>query len=462
MISPLDSVLLGGLFRGSEEIAAEFSDSRRVTDLLDVEVALARAEATTGVIPRWAAEQIEAAATTMTVDYRSLGHATEASIVPTIALVKQLRSAVGPKAAPFVHRGATSQDIIDTATVLALRRATYRLAGQLKSVIATLAGLADEHRHTVMAGRTHGQHAVPITFGLKVTRWIVPLIRHLTRLRELTPRVFVVQFGGAAGTLSALGDRGSDVAEALSSELALGYTPPWHTERDAMIEYGSWLSLVTGSLAKMAQDVVLLAQTEIREVTESEDPSHGGSSTMPHKSNPVRSEMILVAARVNAALLSALHAAAVQEHERATHGWQVEWFVLPQMVALTHGALHHAAALSRALRINPDRMAHNIHAGGDMVLAEALSLEFARFIPVEDAQALVREAADNAAREHESLPSTARRLAAARRELDDLDWSRLGDASHHLGMSSRIVDAVLKDARKELSRSDFSKVPVDI
>ena len=377
MISLLDSAVFSELFGVDEGIAAAFSDTQRVADLIDVEVALARAEAAAGVIPASAADAIAAAADKLDVDVAALRRSVAGSGVPAIDLVRQLRAAVGPENASYVHRGATSQDIVDTATVLGLRRATTLIEGRLQEAIDALIDLADRHRNTVMAGRTHGQQASPITFGLKAANWLAPFARHRQRLRELKPRVFVVQFGGAAGTLAALGDRGSAVLEALARELDLGVAVPWHTQRDAIVEYGNWLALVADSFGKIGQDVVLLTQTEVAEVLESADSSRGTSSTMPHKANPIGSEMMVVAARAAGALLAALHASAIQEHERSTHGWQLEWFVLPQMIALTYGSARHAAEVARHLQVNAQRMRDNMSHAGDVVLAESLAFALA-------------------------------------------------------------------------------------
>ena len=311
MISVLDSALFGDLFCVDDRIATVFADRQRLADLLAVEVALARAEAAVGVIPTAAADAIAAAAAALEVDTAAIRRGAAASGVPAIELVRQLRRAVGPDNAGFVHRGATSQDIVDTAAILAIRRATALIEERLKEAIDALIALADRHKNTVMAGRTHGQQASPITFGLKAANWLAPLPRHWRRLAELKPRLLVVQFGGAAGTLAALGDRGPKVQEALARELDLGPAVPWHTQRDAIVEYGGWLALVAGSLGKMGQDLTLLAQTEVGEILESSDAARGGSSTMPHKANPIGSEMMVVAAQATAALLAALHAAAV-------------------------------------------------------------------------------------------------------------------------------------------------------
>ena len=448
MITLLDSEEFGDLFGVDERIAAAFADERRVRDLIDVEVALARAEASVGVIPASAAEAIAAAAATLHIDVAALRQSVASSGVPTIDLVRQLRLAVGPEIAGFVHRGATSQDIVDTAAVVGLRRVTTLIEERLKEAVAELIGLAERHRGTIMAGRTHGQQASPITFGLKAANWLAPLTRHWQRLSELKPRLFVVQFGGAAGTLASLGDRGPAVLSALARELDLGPAVPWHTQRDAIVEYGSWLALVAGSFGKIGQDVILLAQTEVAEVLESSDESRGGSSTMPHKTNPIGSEMMVVAARATGALLSALHASAIQEHERSTHGWPLEWLVLPQMVALSYGSARRAALIARDLQVDAPRMRENMHQAGDVALAESLSLTLAEKIALEEAQALVKRAANEARGSRESLVVAVRRAADARGLAAGIDWNRLSDPSAYLGASNELVDRILDEARR--------------
>jgi 3-carboxy-cis,cis-muconate cycloisomerase len=450
MISVLDSALFGDLFCVDDRIAAVFADRQRLADLLAVEVALARAEATVGVIPTAAADAIAAAAGALAIDTDAIRRGVAASGVPTIELVRQLRRAMGADHAGFVHRGATSQDIVDTAAILAIRRATALIEERLKEAIDALIALADRHKNTVMAGRTHGQQASPITFGLKAANWLAPLPRHRQRLAELKPRLLVVQFGGAAGTLAALDDRGPKVQEALARELDLGPAVPWHTQRDAIVEYGGWLALVAGSLGKMGQDLTLMAQTEVGEILESSDGVRGGSSTMPHKANPIGSEMMVVAAQATAALLSALHAAALQEHERSTHGWPLEWLVVPQMIALTYGGASHATVVARELTVNVARMRDNLRLDGGAALAESLALALAVTMPLEDAQALVRHAAIDRRGSSDSLVAAVRRAAASRGFEPAIDWDRLSDPSAYLGAAGEIVDRILEDAKQSV------------
>ncbi|MGH9818351.1 MAG: 3-carboxy-cis,cis-muconate cycloisomerase, partial [Candidatus Acidiferrales bacterium] len=354
------------------------SDDAFVRALVEVEIALARAEARVGVIPASAAEKLSKV-TADKVDITALTKGTVRSGFPIIALVQELRRQVKPDAAVYLHWGATTQDIMDTACVLQLRSAVELIRKRMVEIAHALRSLADKHRSTILAGRTHSQQALPITFGFKVAGWLAPLIRHADRLAEIQARLLVVQFGGAAGTLAALGDKGLAVKGEFARELDLGVTAmPWHAQRDNFVEFAGWLSLVTGSLAKMAQDIILMAQTEVAELGESGDEGRGGSSTMPQKSNPITSELIVAAARTNAALLSALHNGQIHEHERATHGWQVEWLTLPQMTILTGGVLKQAAYLAKNLQVDTDAMRTNIARANDVILAEAAVFALAR------------------------------------------------------------------------------------
>ena len=268
MISTLDSKIFGTLF-GDAEISQVLTDESYVRALVEVETALARAEARVGVIPQAAANQIANAADANRIDLEALARGTARSGFPIIALVQEIRKAVGGEAASYVHWGATTQDIMDTACVLQLRAAIKLYKERLKKLARHLSELADRHRVTVLAGRTHGQQALPVSFGLKVATWLAPLIRHAERRDEISPRLLVVQFGGAAGTLAALGDKGLAVMHGLADELRLGApVMPWHSQRDNLVEFAGWLSLLTGSLGKMAQDIILLAQTEVGEVSE--------------------------------------------------------------------------------------------------------------------------------------------------------------------------------------------------
>jgi 3-carboxy-cis,cis-muconate cycloisomerase len=448
-MTPLDSAIFAPLFSDSE-ITALFTDDAYVRALVEVEAALARAQAKVGVIPSPAAERITKARSDK-IDIGALSKGVIRSGFPIIALVEQLRKQAGAEAAPYVHWGATTQDIMDTACVLQIRAAIQMFKRGILELLHHLSELGERHRATVLAGRTHGQQALPITFGLKVAGWMAPIIRHAERIDEISPRLLVVQCGGGAGTLSALADKGLAVTQALAAELGLGVpVMSWHAQRDCVVEFAGWLSLVTGTLGKIAQDIILLAQTEVGEVAESGEQGRGGSSTMPQKSNPITSELILAAARTNASLLSALHQAQIQEHERATHGWQVEWLTVPQMMILTGGALKHAVYLVKNLQVNDIAMRANIARANDVILAEAAVFALARAMPRAKAEELVKTACGIAMAEGKPLIEVAKEMAALPQ--GTIDWEALSNPANYLGETEKIIDGVLQRAKELYSR----------
>src|SRR5262245_6083633 len=425
MTSTLNSKVFGTLF-GDAEISQVLTDESYVRALVEVETALARAEARVDVIPQAAVNQIANAADPNKTDLEALARGTARSGFPIIALVQEIRKAVGGEAASYVHWGPTTQDIMDTACVLQLRAAIKLYKERLKKLARHLSELADRHRVTVLAGRTHGQQALPVSFSLKVASWLAPLIRHDERRDEISPRLLVVQFGGAAGTLAALGDQGLAVMHGLADELRLGApVMPWHSQRDNLVAFAGWLSLLTGSLGKMAQDIILLAQAEVGAVAGAAEEGRGGSSTMPQNSNPITSELILAAARTNASSLSAVHQAQIQEHERATHGWQVEWLTLPQMSVLTGSALKHALYLAKNLQIDEQKMRENIMRAGDVILAEAVVFALAKAMPRAKADELVKRACSIAVSEGKPLVEVVRHLAKATIPDEAVDWQAL-------------------------------------
>jgi len=441
-ISPSDSSIFGSSF-GHPAVAAAFSDERCVEYMLRVESALALVLARQGLIPEPAAARIAQAASQVKVDLDRLQAETERAGFPVAELVRQLRSQAGGEAGEFVHWGATTQDILDTARVLQIQESLQPVELALAKLITRLAELADRHRGQLMVGRTHMQQALPITFGYKIATWLAPLLRHRQRLAELKPRLLVLQFGGAVGTLAAYGEHGPKVYEAMAQELGLALAAaPWHSQRDGFAELAGWLSLLTGSLAKLAQDVLLLNQSEIAEVREAADKSRGGSSTMPQKANPVVSEQILAAARANPALLSSIHYAMVHEHERGTHGLQLEWLSLPQMLTLAASALDKSVHLGENLVVDGRRMLANLEASQGTILAERFRNALAALIGRAQAEALVKEACQVALAEHRALGAVLRERTAV-----PLDWERLGDPNQYLGSLHWFVDRVLLQAR---------------
>lgn len=420
------------------EVAGLLDDAAQARAMVRVERALAVVEGRLGVIEPAAAAVIDQRLDGFAPDLAGLDRGTGEAGVPVPALVGQLRSRVGGEAAGFVHWGATSQDIIDTALVLQLREALALLGGRLTDVIAALSELADAHRATVAVARTRFQQAVPTSIGLKAAVWLAPLLRHRARLAELRPRLLVVQFGGAAGNLSALGDQGIAVMAGLAGELGLGCPAlPWHAQRDTLAELASWLALVTGSLGKFGLDLLLLAQSEVGEVREARG---GGSSTMPQKANPVLSEALLTLARRNATLLAGMFQAVPHALERDGAAWQLEWAVLPDMVETTAAALAHAGELARTVIVDPARARAVLDAALDLPLAEAVSFALAEQMPRARAQELVKQAAREATASGRKLLDV-----MAARDGAGIDWEQVRAQAEHPACNDALIDRVLAE-----------------
>ena len=345
-ISAFDSPLLSALL-GDDEVAGYFSVEADIRAMLAFESALASAQGAVGLIPAAAAARIAAICDEFSPDVASLAAGAARDGVVGPALIRLLRAKVGAPDDVHVHRGATSQDVVDTSLVLRLKPALGLLEARLRALTALLRELAVAQGTTKLMGRTRMHRALPIRAADKLRGWREPLERHIARLDELRPRLLVVQFGGPVGVRDDLGDKGAAIVAELARLLRLGAGPCWHVERDALAELAAWTSLVSGSLGKIGADVAIMAQNEIGEVKPMEG---GGSSAMPHKSNPVRAETLVALARFNAALLGGFHQALVHENERSGAAWTLEWLALPQMVIGAAAALRHAAALCAGLR----------------------------------------------------------------------------------------------------------------
>jgi 3-carboxy-cis,cis-muconate cycloisomerase len=345
-VSALDSPILSALL-GDEEVAGYFSVEADIRAMLAFESALAGAQASTGLIAAEAAARIGAVCAEFSPDIASLaaGAAQDGVVAPT--LVKLLRAKVGAPHGAHVHRGATSQDVIDTSLILRLKPVLALFEARLLLLIASLRALETSQGAVRLMGRTRMQRALPIRAADKLRGWREPLERHAARLGELRPRLLVVQFGGAVGVRGDLDGKGVTIVGELARLLQLHAGPCWQVERDALAEFAGWLSLVAGSLGKIGADIALMAQNEIGEVKLAEG---GGSSAMPHKSNPVRAEMLVTLARFTATLLGAQHQALVYENERSGAAWTLEWLALPQMVVAVAASLRHATALCTGLR----------------------------------------------------------------------------------------------------------------
>jgi 3-carboxy-cis,cis-muconate cycloisomerase len=415
--------------------------------MLDVEAALARVQGRMGIIPADAAAAIDAAAKVGNLRTEELAASARNVGYPVVGLVSGLSQASG-EAGGWTHWGATTQDIMDSATVLQVRDGLNLIEAELRAILSALAGQADKYRDTVMAGRTHLQQALPVTFGLKCAIWAMPFLSHLERLAQLRPRVEVVEFAGAAGTLASLGDQGIPIMQALAAELKLGAPlAPWHVCRDAVAETVSFLGLVCGTLAKIATDIILLAQTEVGEVAEPYVAGRGQSSTMPQKRNPIASEYILAASRTVHGLVPVMLGAMAQDHERATGPWQTEALVLPQVFVLTHGALLHARAIAEGMVVDAERMRTNLDITHGLIVSEAVMMGLAPVLGRGEAHHVVKHACDMALAEKVSLADALARDPAVSSRLDRAAIEQLIDPASYLGSTRGFINRVVAAAR---------------
>ncbi|MFM0051818.1 3-carboxy-cis,cis-muconate cycloisomerase [Caballeronia grimmiae] len=442
---------LTDLICGNAEANAVWSPRATVQAMLDVEAALARASAKAGVIPANAVDAIVAACNADHIDAAALMTGAAAGGNLAIPLVKQLTAVVKARdeqAAKYVHWGATSQDIIDTGVVLQLRAALYLIDADLRELSASLATQAQTHRATPMIGRTWLQQALPITLGLKFAQWLDAITRHRARLAELRSRALVLQFGGAAGTLASLRDKALPAAQALADDLGLPLPAlPWHTQRDRIAEAASFLGMLTGTLGKIARDISLMMQTELGEVAEPAAAGKGGSSTMPHKRNPVGCAAVLTAATRAPNLVATVFAGMVQEHERALGGWQAEWDALPDLARLTAGALANMNGIVPGLEVNADRLAANLNATNGLVLGEAVMLALGDAIGRLDAHKLVEGASKAAVANGQSLYDVLAADDTVARHLSPEQLKPLLDPANYVGQAQAFVDAALDQYR---------------
>ncbi|MCC8473355.1 3-carboxy-cis,cis-muconate cycloisomerase [Xanthomonas arboricola] len=440
------SSLLGSLF-GEPACDALFDDAARVQAMLHFESALARAQAQCGVIPAEAAQAIAAACDVQHYDLAALAQATALAGNPAIPLVKALTARVAThdaQAARWVHWGATSQDVIDTGTVLQLRAALDLLLPRLQGLCAELAALAARERNTGLPGRTLLQQAVPVTLGLKVAAWLDALQRAHQRLQALQHDGLVLQFGGAAGTLASLQERGLDVAQALATTLALPLPAmPWHTARDRLVEVGCAFGLLAGTLGKIGGDVVLLMQSEVGEVFEPAAAGKGGSSAMPHKRNPVSSVAAVAAATRVPGLVATLFSAMAQPHERAAGQWHAEWETLPQIVCLTAGSLAQMQGCLADLQLDREAMRAHLHSHGGALYAEAAVFALAPRLGKPQAHALVEQAVARAQAQQRHLREVLGDDAQVSAVLTQAQLQAVFDVDSWRGMSSVWIDRVL-------------------
>lgn len=435
--SPLDSSLYGRLM-GDEELGPLFTPEKEVEVLLQVEAALAKVQASVGLIPEPAASEIARAVSSLVLDPATLADGTAANGIPIPSLVRELRKAVAPDASGYVHFGATSQDIMDTALVLRVREAVAVLSARLDQLISILSAKTETFQDTAVPARTRSQQATPTALGLKFATWLMPLKRHRQRLVELRPRLEVVQLGGAAGNLSAFGEEGLNVMTGLASEFNLGAPAiPWHTQRDNLVEFTGLLSLLVATLGKIGHDLILLGQSEIREIRAG---TGGGSSTMPQKSNPVGAEVLASFARHIPGLQATMISAAVHPSERDGSAWIAEWMTLPQIVLMTGKALSIAIDLSSSVEADEDNIRAVFERSNDLMMAEAAAFKMAAHIPLPEAQRLVKDAARKIAKNGGSLIDELAESCGL-----DVDWQSLRQPSEQLGSAQELIARATAD-----------------
>jgi 3-carboxy-cis,cis-muconate cycloisomerase len=443
--------LLRPLFAGSGA-DRELTDRALLRAMLDAERALALASARAGVVPKQAAAAIAAVCQTARFDPDDLGRRALAAGNPVVPLVGDLTDAVagqaGPEAAGWVHHGATSQDIIDTAWSLVAFRALGPVLEDLDGAAAAAAALADTHRGTVMAGRTLGQHALPITFGLKAAGWLVALGEAAAGLTRVRRERLAAQLGGAVGTLAAFGPAGTEVAAGYAAELGLAEPVlAWHTNRARVGELAGALGVAAGVLGRIALEVTLLAQTELGEVSEPAGGGRGGSSTLPHKHNPVTAVLVVAGTRRVPGLVATLLGSMAQEQERAAGAWHAEWEPLAELLALAGGAAARTRELLAGLQVHPDRMRANLAVTGGRLMAERVAVELAGPLGRADAQALVRRLSRAAADGGRPLRAVLADDPTVAAHLDAADLDRLLDPDGYLGSAEQLIDRALAAPR---------------
>ncbi len=423
------------------------ADEARLQRMLDFEHALARAEGSLDIIPATAIRPIEKAAKAERYDIAALGEAAVASGNLAIPLVKALTAEVekiDPDAARYVHWGATSQDMIDTALVLELRAGIGVLMADLDRAVAGFTNLTGKHRRTQSVARTWLQQALPMPFGLKLAGYAGALSRSRDRLRRLRRDALVLQFGGAAGTLAALGQRGVEVSERLAAELDLPLPDaPWHSHRDRLGEVAAALAILAGSCGKIARDVSLLMQTEVGEAFEPAAPGRGGSSTMPHKRNPTAAAAALACAQIAPQLAATILAAEIQEHERSAGAWAAEWPTFPALLLAVSGALRAIVDISEGLEVDGERMRQNLDLTRGQIMAEAVSFALAGKLGKSEAHTIVEEASRKAAADKRHLEDVLKQDERVKAQLSDSELARLFEPSTYQGVSQIFIERTI-------------------
>lgn len=400
-----------------------------------VEIALAKVQAKQGIIPKEASKEITKKLKHFAPPVEDLAQGTLQNGIPTISLLALAKKNLSAPTKDYLHFGATSQDIIDTATILVIKDVVKEFENRLLKIIKKLTSLSRKHEQTYMVARTRTQQAIPMSFGLKVHNWVQPLQRHLDRCKEMKSRLLVVQFGGAGGNLAALDDRGWETAQLLANELKLNFSGIWHNQRDNIAEFSNWMSLVAGSFGKMAQDILLLSQTEIGAIEE-QKKGGGKSSTMPHKNNPVLSEAIVALARFSIQLSANNTNAMLHAHERDTSAWALEWLTLPQMMISIGTILNHSWIISKNIQVNKKRMQANLEMLNGLIFSEQATFILCQFMTKKEAKVKVNQAC-------QLVEDKGIHLAEAlKRVLPDMTiaWKEVLQAKNYQGITNQILN----------------------
>jgi 3-carboxy-cis,cis-muconate cycloisomerase len=440
----IDSAVFRDVF-STQAMRRVFSDESRVQKYLDFEAALARAQTRLGIIPPEAAEEIVHHCTAGEIDFVKLKTATERIGYPVLPVVQQLVERCRDGLGEWCHWGATTQDVTDSATVMQIREALTLVEADIEAIADALAALAGRYRDTPMAGRSNLQHAVPITFGYKMATMLAAFERHKQRLAELRARVLVGEFGGAAGTLASLGGRGLEVQAELMKELKLGVPAiAWHTVRDTIAEVGCFLGLVAGSCGKLAFDVKLMMQTEVEEVYEPFFEGRGSSSTMPQKRNPISSVYITALNSVVRQQVAALLDAMVEDHERATGPWEIEWIVLPEIFCLTAGVLAQTLFVLTGLQVDEKKMRANLDLTKGLIASEAVMMGLGPHLGRQYAHDLVYDICRQVIATGRPLLDLLAENAEVAKHLDRTALAQLCNPANYLGEAGAMVDRVLR------------------
>jgi len=438
-----DSLFFRDLF-GSAAMRAVFDDLNLLQKWLDYEAALARAEASVGLIPQEAAVEITWQAQAEGMDIEAIKAGVDKTVHPLVPIIWQLSERCRNDAGRYVHWGATTQDVMDTAIVLQIKEALPLFETTLDGLISAATRLAAKYRDTPMAGRTHGQQALPITFGFKVAVWLAELKRHHQRLQECKPRVLVGEFGGAVGTLAGVADKGMAINAQLCAELGL-HVPPiaWHTARDHFAEFATTIAMICATMGKIAHEIIDLQKTEFAEVEEPFEMGKVGSSTMPHKRNPMLCEAVLTLARLTRRHAATAVDAMLHEHERDWSSFQMEWAYIPELCVMTHGAMELMLRVLDGLIVYPDHMLRNLNATGGLLLAERIMLELGQHIGRQHAHDVVYAAAMKSFETRQPFADILKQDAQVMAHLTAETIDSLLDPTQYTGLAAEYVDKVL-------------------